>query len=148
MTAVRQVTVLVCSLAVPALLAQTTSTTRKTTPPATVITAPTEAASTTATTTPSTPPVTADTDKDLNDPRAMKLSLDDAIKTAMERNVGIQVSRYEYRASGESLRSQYGIYDWIGTADMERQNLKSPTISQFQSSGQTNAIANFGIQQA
>ena len=73
MTAVRKLAVVVCCLAAPALFAQTK---------------PATAAA------PSTPPVTADTDRDIDNPRALRLSLDDALKTAMERNVGIQLSRY------------------------------------------------------
>lgn len=126
MTAVRTLAVVVCCLAAPALFAQT----KPATPAA-----------------PSTPPVTADTDRDVDNPRALRLSLDDALKTAMERNVGIQLSRYEYRASGEALRSQFGLYDWIGTATLKRTSDQSPTVSQYQSSGLTQNIANFGIQQ-
>ena len=125
----------------------TPSTTNRTlVAPATTMMVP-ATTTTTAVSGPATTNVSADTDRDLNDPRALRLSLDDAIKTAMERNVGIEVSRYEYRASGEALRSQYGLFDWLGTADVERQSQKDPAISQFQSSGSTNSIANFGIEQ-
>ena len=147
MTAVRNLTAIVCSLAAPVLLGQTTSATPKPATATVQVSATPATATTTTTVAPATPPVTADTDRDQNDPRALRLSLEDAVKTALERNVGIQVSRYDYRASGEALRSQYGLYDWIGTADVERQSNKSPAISQFQSSGDTRSIANFGIEQ-
>ena len=151
MTAVRQLTAVFCCFAATALFAQTTRSTRKTTKtaaqPTTVTTAPTAEANAQTTTAPATPPVIAETDRDVNNPRAMRLSLDDAIKTAMERNVGIQVSRYDYRASGEALRSQYGLYDWIGTADLERGSQKAPALTAVQASSSTDAIANFGIQQ-
>lgn len=144
MTAVRKFTAIVVCVAAPALLAQT----KPGTAPKTTTSVPTVEANTQTTSAPATPPVTADTDKDLDNPRAMRLSLDDALKTAMERNVGIQVSRYEYHASGEALRSQYGLYDWIGTAALERQSAKSPAVSIASATSQTDAIANFGIEQA
>lgn len=151
MTAVRQFTAVVCCLAAPALFAQTTGATRKATTKkpaaATVTTAPTTEANPTTTTAPATPAVTADTDRDVNDTRALRLSLQDAINTAMERNVGIQLSRYEYRASGEALRSQFGLYDWLATADLERQSQKSPALTALQTTSATSAIANFGIGQ-
>ncbi len=99
------------------------------------------------TTEPVTAQVTADTDKDVNNPRALRLSLDDALKTAMERNVGIQIQRFDYLEAGQSLRSSYGIFDWLAIADVERQSQKSPTVSQFQPSSSRSSIANFGISQ-
>lgn len=130
MTAVRKLTALVCSLVAPVLLAQSTTTATPTTGAV-----------------PATPAVTADTDRDANDARALRLSLDDALKTAMQRNLGIQVSRYELRASGESLRGQYGIYDWLGNAQLQREVAKSPVISAITSPSSRSATANFGVQQ-
>jgi HAE1 family hydrophobic/amphiphilic exporter-1 len=92
-------------------------------------------------------PVTADTDKDLSNPRALRLSLDEAMKTAMERNIGIQVQRFDYLEAGQSLRSSYGIFDWFTTADLERQSQKSPTVSQFQASSSRANVWNFGVSQ-
>src|SRR4051812_44816310 len=43
-----------------------------------------------------TAPVTAHTDKDVNDPRALKLTLDDAVRTAIKQNLGIELSRYDF----------------------------------------------------
>ncbi len=91
--------------------------------------------------------VAADTDKDLTDPRALRLSLDDAIRTTMQRNVGISLQRYDYRMAGESLRSSYGIFDWFTTADLSEQSQKSPTISTFQSSGGKSTIVDLGLSQ-
>ena len=124
MTAVQRLFLVIYALGAITLAAQTTGTTKKTaqtpmpTPspkvvpvePATVQVAPT--------TEPVTAQVSADTDKDLTDPRALKLSLDDALKTSMERNVGIAIQRFDYLESGQSLRSSYGIFDWFSTADI------------------------------
>ncbi len=151
MTAVRRITAVVCCLAAPALFAQTTrKTTRPTTSPqpTTVTTAPTAEANTTTMTSPaSAATVAAETDQDVKSPRALRLSLDDAIKTAMERNIGIHVSRYELQASGESLRGQYGLYDWLGTATLTRATSKSPVITAADVPSARTATANFGVQQ-
>jgi HAE1 family hydrophobic/amphiphilic exporter-1 len=97
--------------------------------------------------TPASQQVTADTDKDLSNPRALRLSLDEALKTSMERNVGVQVQRYDYLMAGQSLRSSYGIFDWFTTADVLRQSQRSPTVSQFQASASKNSIVNVGVSQ-
>jgi HAE1 family hydrophobic/amphiphilic exporter-1 len=121
MTAVRSFLAVICIAGVTTLAAQTTQT------PA--------------------PQVSADTDKDLSNPRAMRLSLDEALKTAIERNVGIQLQRYDFLEAGQSLRGSYGIFDWLATADLQRQSQESPTISRFLPSGSRAEIGNFSISQ-
>ena len=145
MTAVRKITAAVCCIAAPALFAQTTGSSRR--PAPTVVTATPTAEANTTTTAPATPPVTADTDRDANDARALKLSLETAIKTAMERNVGIRISRYDLRASGEALRSQYGLYDWLGTGTLTRQIAKQPVVNAAQSPSSRTASFNVGVGQ-
>ena len=94
-----------------------------------------------------TAPVTAETDKDVSDPRAMRLSLDDAIRTAVAQNIGVQIQRYDYREAGQTLREAYGPFDWFANADVEHSSNRSPTISQFQSSGSRRTFANLGVSQ-
>jgi len=153
MTPIRRLLLVVCVAATAATLhAQTTSaTTKKTPPPAAVSTNPE--------TSPAQPgqkvevdeayttPVTADTDKDVSNPRSLKLSLDDAIKTAMSQNIGVELQRYTYRESGESLREAWGPFDWFTTADLEHQSNRTPTISAFQASGRRTTFANLGLSQ-
>jgi HAE1 family hydrophobic/amphiphilic exporter-1 len=79
-------------------------------------------------------PVKADTDRDVNDPRAMRLSLDEAVRTTAQRNLGIQIQRYVYDESGYSLRSQYGIFDPEVTGDVGFANRQSPTSTYVSSS--------------
>ena len=133
MTAVRKLTAIVCSLAAPALFAQTTTQTTQTT--------------NTRQSTSAVQATVAETDRDADNPRALRLSLDEALTTAMQRNLGIQVSRYELRASGESLRGQYGLYDWLGNAQLSREVAKSPVISAITTPSSRTATANFGVQQ-
>jgi outer membrane protein len=133
MMAVRGFTAVVCLLAATSLAAQTP------TPKVVVRPAPT--------TEPMTAQVTADTDQDLNNPRALKLTLDDALQTSVKGNIGIQLERYSYLEAGQSLRGSYGIFDWLATADVERQSSQSPTVSQFLATGSRATIANVGVQQ-
>ncbi len=155
MTAVRRLFAVVCVLSATTLFAQTNRPTKKTTQtpmptpvPKTVPAEPSKAdVQLEPTTETVSAPVSADTDRDLANPRALRLSLDDALKTTMERNVGVQLQRYGFLMAGESLRSSYGIFDWFTTADLERQSQESPTISRFQPSASRSGIANFGVSQ-
>lgn len=94
-----------------------------------------------------TAPVTADTDKDLTNPRALRLSLNDAISTSVAQNLGIQIQKYTYREAGQSLLEAWGPFDWFTTADVEHQSNRTPTISQFQSSAQRTTFVDLGLQQ-
>lgn len=94
-----------------------------------------------------TAPVVADTDKDVNNPNALRLGLADAISTAVQQNIGVQIQRYDYREAGQSLLTAYGPFDWFTTADVEHSSSTSPTISSFQSSSTRKTFADFGVQQ-
>jgi outer membrane protein len=125
MTAVRRlITTIALSLAATTLLAQETQT-----PAARA----TEA-------------VTAETDRDVNDPRALSLSLDQAIRTAMERNLGVQLQEFEYREASQSLRSQYGIYDPLATATVQKESTQSPVTSALDANSRRNVTVNTGVQ--
>jgi HAE1 family hydrophobic/amphiphilic exporter-1 len=94
-----------------------------------------------------TAPVTAETDQDVNNPRAFHLSLGDAIKATAENNLGIQLQYYDYRMSGEVLTSQYGYYDWLATGRAALSSDVRASASTF-SSGATRTIdLNAGIAQ-
>ena len=162
MTAVRRLLIIVCVLAATMSSAQTTKTPRprnlRPAPTATPQTPAPESAPTTVTTNPAegqvpmsdqaaTAPVAADTDKDVSDPRALRLSLDEAVKTTMERNVGIQVQRYTTEMGGESLRSQYGVFDWFGTGALSHSSSETPPSSSLESSASRQTIWDFGVQQ-
>src|SRR5438132_45775 len=143
----RRLLLIASLLSATALMAQTT-TRQNPTPAPIIVTVPTPAQTTvTVPGRTTTAQVTADTDKDLSNPRALRLSLDDAIKTTMERNVGVSLQRYDYLMAGQSLRSSYGIFDWFTTADVLRQSNQSPTVSQFQASATKSTVANVGVSQ-
>ena len=127
MTAVRRLTMMTCVLLLAtSLVAQTTTTT--------------EARRTTEA-------VTAETDQDMNDPRALRLSLDEALRTAVERNLGIQLQGYDFRMAGESLRSQYGIYDWFATGSLSQESTEGAVISTQEASQSKETVANVGVAQ-
>lgn len=94
-----------------------------------------------------TDPVTAETDKDLTDPRALKLTLDGAVKTAMEQNLGIGLQKFEYLQAGHSLRSQHGIFDWFTTAEAVMRSSEAVALTEFESSSSRSTTLNFGVQQ-
>jgi outer membrane protein len=127
MTAVRRlITIFVLSLAATTLLAQDTpapSTTR------------------------AADPVTAETDQDVNNPRALRLSLDEAIRTSMERNLGVQLQAFEYQESGYSLRGSYGIYDALATALLQESSQERAVSSTIESSSGRDVTLNLGVRQ-
>jgi outer membrane protein len=128
MTAVRRlITIFVLSLAATTLLAQETP-----------------VASASART---TDPVTAETDQDINDPRALKLSLGDAIRTSMERNLGVQLQAFDYQESGQSLRGSYGIYDFLGRALLQESSQERAVSSTIESSAGRSATLNVSVEQ-
>ncbi|HEV7766565.1 MAG TPA: TolC family protein [Thermoanaerobaculia bacterium] len=128
MTAVRRlITIIVLSLAATTLLAQET-------PAAT----PSARA---------TDPVTAETDQDLENPRALRLSLDEAIRTSMEKNLGVQLQAIEYQEAGYSLRSSYGIYDALATALLQESSEERAVSSTIEASAGRTHTLNLGVQQ-
>lgn len=133
MTAVRRWTSIIClTLTAISLSAQTTTTTTQTT-----VTAAGQR---------TTQPVSAETDKDLADPNALKLSLQDAFRTSMERNLGISLQSYDYRMAGESLRSQYGLYDWFAQGNLSRARVKGTSQTGGTATTETD-LANVGVAQ-
>jgi len=91
--------------------------------------------------------VTAETDRDVNDTRAMRLSLNDAIATAMKQNLGVQLQNYETRIAGETMRSQYGVFDWFAAADASTSSSESPTTSSFVATGSRATSVNASVNQ-
>lgn len=89
--------------------------------------------------------VTAGTDSE--SAGAMRLSLDSAIDTAVERNLGVQIQRYDYRMSDYALRGTYGIFDWFAEADIRRLHREDPVTSTVFSSQSDQTIGNFGVSQ-
>ena len=94
-----------------------------------------------------TEPPTAATDRDANDPRALRLTLDGALNTALTQNLGVQLQTYEYRISGENLRAQYGIFDFYTDANIRHAYADNPTTNPFQPSGSRSTSVGAGLSQ-
>jgi outer membrane protein len=91
--------------------------------------------------------VTAETDRDITDPQRLTLSLDEALATAMRNNLGIELERFDFQMAGESLRSQYGLFDWFGSGTGEQLSAQGATISAAEPSAQKQTRINLGVTQ-
>lgn len=85
--------------------------------------------------------VTADTDRDVSDARALRLSLADAIQTSLKQNLGVELQRFSTLQSGQSLVAQYGVFDPLASANLSRSSDESATFipGEAQNSGSTSA---------
>jgi HAE1 family hydrophobic/amphiphilic exporter-1 len=145
--AVRRLLIIACVASALPLSAQTTKKTTTPTPrPATVATDPVRNGIDvpTADQTP-TVTVSADTDKDVNNPRAMRLSLDDAIHTMLTKNIGVQLQRYDLQMAGEEVTGAYGIFDPFASGTASRTSSQSPALSAFDASGGGTTNANASV---
>lgn len=91
--------------------------------------------------------VRAETDRDATDPRALRLTLAEAVGTALRQNLGIQLQGYEYRITGQNLRSQYGLFDFITDASIQHDYDDFPSTNPFQTIGGRSTSATAGVNQ-
>jgi outer membrane protein len=91
--------------------------------------------------------VTAETDQDVRNERAMRLSLDEAIHTAVERNLGIQLQEFQYQQSGHSLRGAYGIYDFLGRALLQERSTEAPVTSTIEAASSRTHLLDLSVSQ-
>jgi HAE1 family hydrophobic/amphiphilic exporter-1 len=145
-TAVRRLLIIACVASALSLPAQTTKKTTTSSTPANVTTDPAQAnVDIPKSDQAMTAPVSADTDKDASDPRAMRLSLDGAVHTALERNIGLQLQRYDLGMAGAQLQGAYFVFDPIASATLNHSSNQNPVTSSFQSSGGTSTDANVSL---
>lgn len=91
--------------------------------------------------------VAAETDRDASDPRALRLSLSDAVNTAVRQNLGVQVQTYETQIAGQNYRGEYGLFDFIAAANAQTSSSRSPTASTFFASGSRSTEINGSVNQ-
>ena len=146
-TAVRRLLIIACVVSALPLWAQTTKKTPASTPkPVTVTTEPgpngveVPQADQAPTVT-----VSADTDKDVNNPRAVRLSLDDAVHTMLQKNIGVQIQRYDLLMSGQEVIGAYGVFDPLASATLSRTSSDNPALTAFDASGGGTTNANASI---
>ncbi|HEV7241344.1 MAG TPA: TolC family protein [Thermoanaerobaculia bacterium] len=125
MTAVRRlITIFMLSLAATALFAQETTPASR-----------------------ATEPVSAETDRDANDARALRLTLDGALNTALQQNLGVQLQTYDFRITDQNLRARYGIFDFFTDANIRHSYSDNPTTNPFQPSGSRTTSLGAGLTQ-
>jgi HAE1 family hydrophobic/amphiphilic exporter-1 len=125
MTAVRRlITILLATLSASALFAQTTTPAPRTT----------EA-------------VAAETDRDAQDARALRLSLSEAVRTAVQQNLGVRLQSYEYRIVGQNLRGQHGIFDFMTDATITHGSSRRPTNDPDEPGGGRSTTFTAGVNQ-
>ena len=146
-TAVRRLLIIACVVSALPLFAQTTKKTTTSTPqPATVTTDPVRnGVDVPQADQAPTVSVSADTDKDADNPRAMRLSLDDAIHTMLQKNIGVQIQRYDLQMSAEGVMGAYNIFDPFAAATISKTNSQSPALSAFDASGGGTTNANASV---
>jgi len=148
MSAVRRLTIILC-LAATAASAQTStpgSRPKKTTTPTTTATDISAFDQAQTGSRPRTEPVTVATDKDVTNPRALRLSLDEAVRTTIQKNLGIDLSRYDFRENGQLLLEAYGPFDPLATAAISRSKASAPVTSQLNSTQSSRTIVDYGLQ--
>jgi outer membrane protein len=84
---------------------------------------------------------------DANDPRAMRLTLDEAIRTAAERNLGVAIQSYQYREAGYDARGTYGIFDPLAFADASAASSERPLLTTIESPKTDNIFTSVGVNQ-
>lgn len=70
--------------------------------------------------TPIAPPATMQVPEspDEQDPRALRLSLDEAIRATVENNLAVRLQQYDYLMSGQTARASYGLFDIYSFANL------------------------------
>ena len=77
----------------------------------------------------------------------MQLSLEEAIRTTVERNLAVQVENYNFRESGYAFRSEYGRFDMEAFAELQTASTERPLAATIGSSESEQTIANLGVRQ-
>jgi outer membrane protein TolC len=75
----------------------------------------------------------------------LQLSLDQAVKTALENNLGVQIQSYDYRILGETAKGSYGLLDWNSFATLSKSETEQATSDVTQSSNSKTDILNLGV---
>ncbi|HEX7830997.1 MAG TPA: TolC family protein [Thermoanaerobaculia bacterium] len=91
-----------------------------------------------------TEPVSAETDRDANDSRALRLSLNDAVATTVSKNLGIELQRFEHRIAGEEIRRQYQIFDPVADAALTLSSAEQTSLSSFAGGSRRGVSLDFG----
>ena len=74
---------------------------------------------------------------DEQDPRALRLSLDEAIRATVENNLAVRLQQYDYLMSGQTARASYGLFDiytfaTLGIGDRQPAAEDAPNIENLE----------------
>jgi outer membrane protein len=97
--------------------------------------------------TPLPPVATASPAEDAADPRAMRLTLDEAIRLAARNNLDVEIQAYTYEATGFLARSAYGIFDPLATAEVLTSQSEQPVVTAISAARSEALIGNLGLEQ-
>jgi outer membrane protein len=85
---------------------------------------------------------------DAQNERALRLSLADAVTAAVQRNLGVELERYDFRMAGYSAKAAYAPFDWFATADISTGQSERPTfLTLVEPSDQEQTVLNLGLEQ-
>jgi outer membrane protein len=77
----------------------------------------------------------------------LNLSLEEAINSAVERNLGVEIQSFNYRAAGYAARSAYGVFDWLAFADISAAHQEQPVSTTINAPASDRTVANIGLRQ-
>jgi outer membrane protein len=98
-------------------------------------------------TTPLPPVATASPAEDAADPRAMRLSLDEAIRLAARNNLDVEIQAFTYEATGFVARGAYGIFDPLATAEVLTSQSEQPVVTAISAARSEALVGNLGLEQ-
>lgn len=81
------------------------------------------------------------------DARAIRLTLDSAIRAAAAENLGVAIQDYQYLESRESARASEAIFDWFTEANVRTAHDEAPVTSAIFSPITDSERANLGVRQ-
>ena len=81
------------------------------------------------------------------EPPVLNLSLDEAVKRALEKNLDIAVERFNPEASGLSVKSARSVYDPLFTSAVDQTSAANPSANTFQATSTDTTRFNFGVAQ-
>ena len=68
---------------------------------------------------------------------AIQLSLEEAVSTAVQRNLGVELERYDFRMAGWDARGAYAPFDFFTTGTASTSNSSNPTFLPIVESSQS-----------
>ena len=81
------------------------------------------------------------------DARAIRLTLDQAVRTAAAENLGVSIQDYQYLEARQNARATEGIFDWFSEANLRTSHSETPVTSAIFSPETDVDRVNLGVRQ-